>query len=103
MPKFPGKEEEKKEKRNVREGKRRERREGRKGKERKKEGKGTEWGGILGKKKKVCKKKLRYLACYEEEKYFFEPWLQGDLRMANRTNQIKSLMIKSKRTPREDH
>ena len=36
----------------------------------KKEGeksKGTEWGGILGKKKKVFKKKLRCMVCYQEE------------------------------------
>ena len=38
-----------------------------------KKGKGIEWGGILGKKKKVCKKKGRCLACYWEENYFFGP------------------------------
>ena len=57
MLQCPRKEAGKKGKRSVRKGKSRERREGRKGKERKREGKGTEWGGILGRRKKVCKKK----------------------------------------------
>ena len=36
-------------------------------------GEGIEWGGLLGKEKKVFKKKRRYLACYQEGKHFFEP------------------------------
>ena len=54
MLKFPRKEGKRKKKR--KEGERREIKEGRKGTEERK-GKGTEWAGILIKKRKVCKKK----------------------------------------------
>ena len=55
MLKFPRKEEETKEKK--RNGNRRERKEGERGKKEGEKCEGTEWVGILGKKKKVCEKK----------------------------------------------
>ena len=51
-----------------------EREDGRKGRGTKEgeKGKGIEWGGVLGKAVKLCKKNGRCLACYHEEKHLFE-------------------------------
>ena len=49
-----------------------ERKGGRKGREKEEgqKGEGVERGGILGKTKKVCKKKQRCLSCSQDEKCF---------------------------------
>ena len=45
------------------------------GKDQGEKGKGIYLGSILRKKEKARKKKQRYLACYQEGKQFFEPWI----------------------------
>ena len=65
MLQFPRKEKEKKGRRDGRE---------KKGRKEGEQGFGTEWDGTSRKKKDLCKKKQKCLACYQEEEQFIEPF-----------------------------
>ena len=75
MLKFPRKEEGKKEKETERRGKEVKEREGGRGQKEGEKGKGAEWGAILEKKKKACKKKWRLACLLPGRKIFLGPWI----------------------------